>query len=303
MKKVVLITGAGGMLAGYLSKQLSPEYSVRYLTRNVTRDNEYLWDLKNKYIDPKGLTGVNYIIHLAGSSVAEKRWSKRRKQNILSSRVDSSLLILEELKKSKITIDAFISASATGYYGTVTSDTILNEESPQGNDFLSFVCNKWENTARLFKSEKVAKRVSVVRCGIIFSKKGGALKQIVKPVKYGFGSGIGTGNQYIPWIHIQDLCNIFKFFIENENISGIFNAVSSEHITNIELVKKIAETLNREIILPNIPAFIIKWILGERAVMLLEGSRVSSDKIIKLGFKFEYDDLDKALKNLLKSDK
>jgi len=302
MKKVVLITGAGGMLAGYLAKQLSPEYSVRYLTRKVTRDNEYLWDLKNKYIDPKGLTGVNYIIHLAGSSVAEKRWSKRRKQNILSSRVDSGILILEELKKRKITIDAFISASATGYYGTTTSDAIFNEESPQGNDFLSFVCSKWEDTARLFKSEKVATRVSVLRCGIIFSKKGGALKQIVKPVKYGFGSGIGKGHQYIPWIHIQDLCNIFKFLMENKNISGTFNAVSSEHITNKELVKKIAKILNRKIILPDIPGFIIKGLLGERAVMLLEGSRVSSDKIIKSGFKFGYNDLDKALNNILKSD-
>jgi len=303
MKQVVLITGANGMLARYFAKQLSTEYSIRYLTRNVTKDNEYLWDLKDKYIDSKGLMGVNYIIHLAGSSIAEKRWSKKRKQTILSSRVDSGRLILEELKKHHITIDAFISASAIGYYGTRTTETIFNEESPQGNDFLSDVCSKWENTAKLFTSENIADRVSVVRCGIILSKNGGALKQIVKPIKYGIGSGIGKGNQYIPWIHIDDLCDIFKFIIENKHISGIYNAVSPEHITNIELVKKIAKILNRKIIFPNIPGFIIKGILGERSVLLLQGSRVSSDSIIKKGFNFKYNNLSKALNNILKSDK
>ena len=299
MKQVILITGANGMLAGYLAKQLSSEYYIRFLTRNVTKDNEYLWDLKNKYIDPKGLMGVNYIIHLAGSSIAEKRWSKKRKQIILSSRIDSGRLILEELKKHQIKIDAFISASAIGYYGTITSETIFNEESSQGKDFLSYVCRDWENTAQLFKSENIADRVSVVRCGIILSKNGGALKQIVKPIKYGIGSGIGKGNQYMPWIHIDDLCGIFKFIIENKPIRGIFNAVSSEHITNIELVKKIAKILNRKIILPNIPGFIIKGILGERSILLLQGSRVSSDKIIKNGFNFKYNNIEKALSNLL----
>ena len=300
MKKVVLITGANGMLAKYMGEQLSPIYSVRYLTRNVSNENEYLWDLKNKHIDSKGLIGVNYIIHLAGSSIVEKRWSKKRKQTILASRVDSGLLILEELKKYQITIDAFISASAIGYYGTMTSNTIFNEGSPQGNDFLSDVCSKWENTAQLFKSENVASRVSVVRCGIILSKSGGALKPLVKTIKYGIGSGIGKGTQYIPWIHIQDLCGIFKFIIKNEHISGIFNAVSPEHITNIELVKQIAKKLKRKIILPNIPSFFIKGLLGERAILLLEGSRVSSYRIIEYGFKFEYENLEKALTNIFR---
>jgi len=299
MKKVVLITGANGMLAKYMGKQLSLIYSVRYLTRNVKNENEYLWDLKNNYINPKGLIGVNYIIHLAGASIAEKRWSKKRKETILSSRIDSGRLILKKLKENKIKIDSFISASAIGYYGAITSNNIFNEESPKGNDFLSNVCDKWEDTAQLFKSENIASRVSVVRCGIIFSKEGGALKALVKPIRCGIGSGIGKGNQYMPWIHIKDLCGIFKFIIENEHISGTFNAVSPEQITNIDLTKKIAKILKRKIILPNIPSFIIKGLLGERALLLLEGSRVSPDKIIKNGFKFEYKKIEKALDNIL----
>ena len=300
MKKVVLITGANGMLAKYLGKQLSMEYNVRYLSRKVTKDDEYLWDLKNHYIDPRGLIGVNYIIHLAGSSVMNKRWSKEQKQTIFSSRVDSARLILDELKKHKLNIDAFISASAIGYYGTTTTETIFTEESPKGNDFLSSVCGEWERVTKLFKSENIAERVSILRCGLILAKDGGALKEIIKPIRYGFGSGIGTGHQYMPWIHIDDLCDMFKFIIQNKNISGIFNAVSPEHITNIELTKNIAKLLNRKIWLPNIPSFIIKSLFGERAVILLQGSRVSSDRIINSGFIFEYDSIEKALINILK---
>ncbi|MFA6676556.1 MAG: TIGR01777 family oxidoreductase [Bacteroidales bacterium] len=303
MKKVVLITGANGMLAKHLAKRLSGEYSVRYLTRTVTKDDEFSWDLKSHYIDTRGLIGVNYIIHLAGASVMNKRWSEEQKQSILSSRVDSARLILDELKKHKLSIDAFISASAIGYYGTMTSETIFNEASPQGSDFLSYVCGQWENKALSFQSENVAERVSILRCGLVLAKNGGALKEMIKPIRYGFGSGLGTGKQYMPWIHIDDLCDMFKFMIENENINGIFNAVAPEHITNIELVQNIAKILHKKIWLPHIPSFIIKSLFGERAVILLEGSRISSDLIINKGFSFKYDNLEKALFNILSTDK
>lgn len=300
MKQIILITGANGMLAKNLAKQLDNKYAIRFLTRKVTKGNDYLWDVKNKYIDPKALIGVNYIIHLAGASIADKRWSKKRKRTIISSRIDSGLLILEELKKHQITIEKFISASAIGYYGATTSNSIFNEDSPKGNDFLSDVCSKWENTAQLFKTENVAAKVSVVRIGIVLSKDGGALKKIVQPIKYGFGSGIGNGNQYMPWIHIQDLCHIFKFMVENDHVSGTFNAVSPEHITNIGFTKKIANLLDKKIFLPNIPRFIMKVLFGEMSILLLEGSRVSSEKIMRSGFKFEYENLDKTLNNILK---
>lgn len=301
MKKNILITGANGMLAKQLAMQLESEYSIRYLTRKVTQENEYLWDLTANYIDPNALKNIDTVIHLAGSSVAEKKWSEKRKKDIISSRVDSAQLILDELNNNNLSIESFISASAIGYYGTTTTDTIYNEENKKGHDFLSDVCHQWEDAAHQFKSSKVANRVAVVRIGIIFSKSGGALKKIVNPIKYGVGSGLGSGKQYMPWIHIQDLCSIFHFIVQNKNISGVFNAVSPEHVTNTELTRKIGKVINRPIILPNIPNFVLRAIFGEMSLILLNGSRVSSEKIIKQGFNFEYGNIDNALNNLLQN--
>lgn len=300
MKQVVLITGANGMLAKYIAKHLEKSHSVRFLTRNKTKNNEYLWDVNNEYIDPKALIGVHSIIHLAGSAIAEKRWTTKRKQVILSSRVDTAKLILKELKKQQITIESFISASAVGYYGATTTDTIFDEKSPKGDDFLSDVCENWERAAHSFKSESIAKSVSIVRIGVILANNDGALKKIMQPIKYGLGSGIGSGNQYMPWIHIHDLARIFKLILDDNEIVGTFNAVAPQHISNNELTKSIAQRLNMPLLLPNIPNFIVKALFGEMAIMLLEGSRISYKKIVDVGFKFEYDKLSKALENIIK---
>ena len=152
MKEVVLITGAKGMLAKKLAKHLEKDYSIRFLTRHKTRSNEYVWDLNSNYIDTNALTGVHHIIHLAGASIATNRWTNKRKKNILTSRVNSAELLLQELKKLNVVIESFISASAIGYYGFNTTEKVLDEKAPKGNDFLSDVCFKWESAAEAFKS-------------------------------------------------------------------------------------------------------------------------------------------------------
>lgn len=299
MKQVVLITGANGMLAKELSKQLEDEYTVRFLTREKKRSNEYVWNIKSNYIDPEALKGVHTIIHLAGASIVTNRWTNKRKQLILSSRIDSANLILKELSKQNIHIDTFISASAIGYYGTNTTDAVFDENSPKGNDFLSDVCYEWEKSAEAFQLAGIANRIAIVRTGIILAKNEGALKKMLTPIKYGLGSGLGTGKQYMPWIHIQDLVGIYKLILDNHTISGTFNAVSPQTITNIELTKTIARILNKPVFLPNIPGFLIRIIFGEMAVILLNGNKISSKKILDAGFKFKFENSKNALNNLI----
>jgi len=298
MKPIILITGANGMLAKYLLNNLSTNYTIRFLTRNPKKTNEFLWNVENNIIDPKAFIGVEHIIHLAGASVAEKRWTNNRKKVIFSSRINSAQLILRELEKNKLTIKTFVSASAVGYYGCTTTEKILTEDSPKGNDFLSDVCQQWENAAQLFKSKNIAARVAILRIGIILQKDDGALKKMTLPIQLGIGSALGSGEQYVPWIHIEDLSQLFKFTLENNQMNGIFNAVAPEHITNKKLTKDIAIKLHRKIILPKTPTFILRLIFGEMAVILLEGSRVSSKKIIDLGFNFKYNNLKEALNNI-----
>ena len=285
MNTVVLITGANGMLAKSLAKELDGKYTLRFLTREVKVENEYCWDVDMSYIDPEGLRDVNHIIHLAGTSIAEKRWTKKRKREIKTSRVDGAQLILDELKKNNQTIDTFISASAIGYYGSLTSNEIFSEESPNGSDFLGEVCREWESVAHSFKSTHVANKISIVRFGIILDRDGGALKKISAPIRLGLGSGVGTGKQWVPWIHIADLCGMLSFMISHD-AGGTYNAVAPEHVTNNEFTQKVAVVLKRKIVLPNIPAFFINLLFGEMAVVLLTGSRVSSDKITGCGVPF-----------------
>ena len=299
MKQILLITGANGMLAKELAKQLEQEYTVRFLTRTKRINNEYVWDIDSNYIDPEALIGVNKIIHLAGASIATNRWTKKRKEIILSSRVDSAQLILAALKKHAITIEAFISASAIGYYGSVTKTEVFDEDSPKGNDFLSNVCYEWEQAAADFKSTGVAERVVIVRTGIVLAKNEGALQQIMKPILYGLGSGLGNGNQYMPWIHIQDMIGIYKFILDNKTIDETFNAVAPQQLTNLELTKAIAKQVNRPLFLPNIPKWFLHLLFGEMATILLNGSKISSKKIIAAGYRFQYEKIEDALKVLI----
>ncbi|MGM5629793.1 TIGR01777 family oxidoreductase [Apibacter raozihei] len=300
MKKTILITGANGGVAQHLSSLLKENYNLRYLTRNKKKENEFEWDLVNKKLDIRALQGVNNIIHLAGAGIADKRWSQERKKVILSSRIESAQLLLESLKKHSLHIDSFISASAVGYYGMKTSDKIYNEMDKPGDDFLSDVCIQWEQAADNFLLENVADRVAKVRLGVVLSDSPkGVMEIIKKTIKYYVGANLGSGKQYMPWIHIDDLCNIFKEAVINTEISGTYNAVAPEPTTNKGFTHLLADMMDKPLIMPNIPGFLIKLALGESAGMILEGSRVSCDKLLQSGYKFKYPQLREALQSLL----
>lgn len=299
--KNVLITGGNGFVGKYLSdKLIQCGYHVTVLSRKNNYHNKiptFTWDLKKETIDKEALENVEYIVHLAGENIGERRWTEERMQRIIDSRVKSGNLIFEEVKKKKIKLKAFISASAVGYYGAVTSEKIFNETDPPCNDFLGETCRLWEQTAYQFENAGI--RTVIIRSGIVLAKKEGALPKMMGPVKLGIGSAIGDGKQYIPWIHIDDICNIFIKAIEDETMHGAYNAASPDPKTNKEFTKTLAKVLNAPFWFPAIPAFALKLMFGKMSEMLLKGSRVSSDKISATGFKFRFPELEKALKNIL----
>lgn len=300
MKEVVLITGASGMIAKELAKKIGREYEIRFLTRKKEHDYEYEWDIIKGNIDEAALENVSHIIHLAGANISEKRWTPERKRELISSRVDSAELLQTALRKNKIKLKSFISASGINFYGTETSEKIYTESDPPGNDFLSEVVVLWERAADDFKDKNLAERVVKIRTAVVLSEKDGALKKMIPPIQYYIGSPLGSGKQYMPWIHIEDICSIYELALKNSTMVGAYNAVSPQHTTNKDLTKKIAKILGKPLFMPNVPGFVLKLIFGELATAILEGSRASSQKIQDAGFHFKFPDLNEALKNLLK---
>ncbi|HOW10118.1 MAG TPA: TIGR01777 family oxidoreductase [Bacteroidales bacterium] len=299
--KNVLITGGTGLIGSHLSVLLKHRgYKVSMLSRSAGPGSNlqvYHWDPEKGEIDPEAVTTADFIIHLAGAGIGDKRWTNRRKREIIDSRVKSGELLYETIKSTGKQPSAFISASGIGYYGSVTSEKIHTETDGPGHDFTGQVCRRWEQVA--LKIGDLGVRTVILRTGIVLSAEGGALSRMLPAIRLGTGSAIGSGRQFVPWIHIDDLCNIYIKAIEDSYLNGVFNSVAPSHVTNGELMKTIASVLNRPFIFPNIPALFMKILFGEMSNMLLEGSRVSAEKILMTGFAFRYPDLEGALRNLV----
>lgn len=285
----ILITGGTGLVGTELTKLLvKKNHEVRILSRNPSKKNEYKWDISKDFIDEKALENLDFIIHLAGAGIADKRWTDNRKKIIVDSRVETANLIFNKIKEQKIALKGFISASGSNFYGTKTTDKIYEETDNAGNDFLGEVCVKWEAAAQQFSTLNIP--VTILRTGIVLAKKGGALEKMKTPIV----SPLGSGNQYMSWIHIDDLCEMYSYSIEN-NLTEIYNAVAPEHHTSKTFSKALAKSINRPFLPFGVPAFILKLVFGEMAIILLKGSRISSKKIEKNGFSFRFSTLNKAL--------
>ncbi|QMU65702.1 MAG: TIGR01777 family protein [Flavobacteriaceae bacterium] len=291
----VLITGGSGLIGKQLLFLLKQKgYEVCILTRTPKSDSEYKWDINEQFIDENAFHKLDYIIHLAGAGIADKRWTEKRKQEIIDSRIKSTELLLQKVKQSKLPLKGFISASAIGYYGAITSKHIFKETDSPANDFIGKVCVLWEQAVLKFNSEHI--RTVIFRTGIVLSKNGGVLAKMKTSVI----SPIGSGKQYVPWIHIDDLCHMYIRAIEDIHMSGIFNAVAPEHQTSSSFSKILAQTGKRPFIAFGVPAILLQLIFGKLAILLLEGSRISSEKITLTGFRFKFPQLKDALKNLAK---
>ncbi len=302
--KSVLISGGSGLVGTRLTEILLKKgYQVGHISRSkpsyakATDDKieTIVWDLKNKTIDTEKVEKYDYLINLVGAGIADKKWTDQRKEVIIKSRTSSVDFLFDLMKDKKINFQSVVSASASGFYGFKTSDHIHLEDENPGSDFLAKTCVSWENAAHQIRSLNIP--TSIVRIGIVLSTNGGALKELAKPVKMGVGSPLGDGKQYIPWIHIDDLCGIFIHAMENK-LNDTFNAGADEQVDNATFTKTLASVLDKPYWAPNVPAFVMKIILGERAVMVLEGSRISNEKIKANGFKFKFSKLREALEEL-----
>ena len=303
MSNHVLITGGSGLVGSRLTELLlAQNYSVSHLSRSPGNPSSpvttYQWDIKKQSIDPQALAEADYVIHLAGAGVADQRWTDERKQAILSSRTESTKLLHDAIAQEPSTIKAFVSASAIGIYGADTGEKLLTEESPAASDFLANVVAHWE--AAVDAVEALGIRTVKYRIGIVLSPDGGALPPIARTVRWGVGAPLGSGEQYLSWIHIDDLCRLFIYALENEQVAGVYNAVGPQPVTNQQLTQAVARALHRPLWMPNVPGFALKLALGELATAVLGGNRVSCQKIEDAGFGHKFDKVEVALADLLK---
>ncbi|WMJ72353.1 TIGR01777 family oxidoreductase [Cytophagaceae bacterium ABcell3] len=298
----VLITGGSGMIGRRLTELLQEKgYTVHWLSRSAGKTNgviKYPWNIEKKYIEDDAILKTDYIIHLAGANIFEKRWTDAYKKVIIESRTKSANLLLGKVKIFEQPIKAYITASGIDIYDSSCNEKGCNEQSPLGTDFLAEVCKKWEACADQF--EKIGIRTVKIRTGVVLSESDGAFKKILSTVSMGIGAPLGSGKQYFPWIHLDDLCNIYIHALENEKLKGAYNACAPEVTTNKELTKQTAKLLGKPMFMPNVPAFALKLAFGaERAELILGGKKASPDKISKTGFKFKFPQLKEALGNLL----
>jgi len=294
----ILITGGSGLVGMRLSEMLIDQgYEVAHLSRSPEKVSSYKtfkWDVKQGYIDDNAITYADYIIHLAGASVAGEKWTEERKKEILHSRVDSANLLYQCLQRTDHHVKGFISASAIGIYGD-SGDQLMSEESTYADDFLAEVCKAWEGAS--WQMRDLGLRTVIFRLGIVLSKKGGALPQIAKPVKMMAGAPLGSGKQYMSWIHIDDACRLFIGAVEETQFEGVYNAVAPHPVTNKEFTRELAEAMHRPLVLPKVPAFAINLMMGEMSEVVLASQRVSANKVLQTGFTFEYNYLEEALES------
>jgi len=297
-KEVVLITGGTGLIGVVLQTMLiDAGYEVILLSRNTKNNHSFLWDIEKNFVDKQAILKCDHLVHLTGAGIADKPWTEARKKEIIDSRVESSALLIKSFKQNRKELKTVIAASAIGYYGFETNEHIYEETDPPATGFLAETCVDWEKATNEFKD--VCERLVQLRIGVVLDKNGGALKKMAQPVNYFAGAAIGTGKQYMPWIHIKDLCGIILHALKTSHVNGVYNAVNSSHIHNDEFINAIGKALHKPILLPAIPAFAIKALFGDMAGMVLEGSRVSNQKIKATGFKFQFENINEALKDLL----
>ncbi|UBM60212.1 TIGR01777 family oxidoreductase [Marinilongibacter aquaticus] len=298
-----LITGGSGMIGRRLiAHLLESGHKVRVLSRSAQQISGvdcFQWDIEKGEIQAGALEAVDCVIHLAGAGIVDKSWTEKRKKEIIDSRVKPLAFLAKAFQKEGLSPKTLVSASGVGYYGFDSGDDLQTEIHEPGTDYIADVVLQWEAAAANF-GETLNCRVAKLRIGIVLSASGGALGKMDLPVKMGAGSPLGSGEQWMSWIHIDDLCRLFLMASLNKNFDGRFNAVSPNAEKNNHFMQVLAKVLDRPFWMPNVPESALKLMMGERAQLVLGGNKVSAAKVLANGFNFQFESLEPALRDIYK---
>ncbi|BDS15403.1 TIGR01777 family oxidoreductase [Aureispira anguillae] len=298
--KTVLITGGTGLLGKRISFLLEQKgYKIRHLSRSENLGADYpayQWNPLTQTIDLRAFDDIYGLIHLAGANIAAARWTSKQKKIILESRIQSSQLLVDSLQKIKNKPAVVVGCSAIGYYGNSSTTIPLSENSPQGNDFMSEVCQKWESSIAPIRQLGI--RTPIIRVGIVLSTQGGALQQLNKSYPFRLGTYFGNGQQYYSWIHLDDICQIFIKALEDKNMSGTYNGTSPFPATNKTIAHAIAQVYKQKTLILPIPRLVAQLLMGEMSAIVLNNTPVIPQALQELNYSFLFPDLDSALKDI-----
>ncbi len=300
--KEVLIAGGSGLIGSRLGEiLLKAGYNVAILARGkrttpINSIKQYTWDPENGVLPNEAILNADYVVNLGGATIG-KRWTKAYKQELIDSRVKPTQLIVEKLNTLPHHAMSLLNISAIGYYGN-NSEQVVDERSPSNGEFISKICQEWERAAEQLDTNKA--KLFILRIATVVSERGGAIPQMAMPVKLFIGSGLGSGDQGFPWLHIDDLCHAILWCVENPDKADTYNVASPEITTNKELIKAIAKHFKRPVFMPNIPGCVLKLVLGEFADSVTGSIKVSSAKIQAAGFRFQFPEIVGAIEDIYK---
>lgn len=295
----LLLAGGTGLIGSRLQTFLRPHYDVRLLTRQPKAADHFYWNPEKGEMDETALRGVGVVINLAGAGIAEKRWSEARKNLLIESRVAGARVLHRALQKMEDRPAAYISASAIGYYGNSGERLCREEDAPADNSFMVVCCKEWEKSVAPIADLGI--RTTIMRIGIVLTPQGGALKEIVRPLRFGAGSYFGNGQAWWSWIHLDDVCRMFLWAAATAEVSGVYNAVAPHPVRNEPLVRATAGAMRQPAAFLPVPAMALRFLLGEMSAVVLNSNRVSAEKVQKAGFDFQFPKIEPALANLFSS--